>query len=162
MSVEFRRESPGKFDSRTLDRTTLSRWTGRNEEMRVRRRLEVLQAAIKEVVEGPLQALGRDDAVGNPHRAQNSRAFRAHFFLFIRCFFLLFLFSTTTTIWAFRAYPLVEIIQTILYRAIRADSISIDSILPPLLGEEDREDHHRREEGPWGRTSSFSMYFEIA
>ena len=29
MSVEFYRESPGKFDSRTLDRKTLSRWTGR-------------------------------------------------------------------------------------------------------------------------------------
>ena len=30
MSVEFDRESPGKFDSRTLSRTTLSRWTGRS------------------------------------------------------------------------------------------------------------------------------------
>ena len=29
MSVEFYRESPGKFDSRTLNRKTLSRWTGR-------------------------------------------------------------------------------------------------------------------------------------
>ena len=29
MSVEFSRESPGKFDSRTLSRETLSRWTGR-------------------------------------------------------------------------------------------------------------------------------------
>ena len=29
MSVEFDRESPGKFDSRTLSRETLSRWTGR-------------------------------------------------------------------------------------------------------------------------------------
>ena len=29
MSVEFNRESPGKFDSRTLSRETLSRWTGR-------------------------------------------------------------------------------------------------------------------------------------
>ena len=29
MSVEFYRESPGKFDSRTLNRTTLNRWTGR-------------------------------------------------------------------------------------------------------------------------------------
>ena len=29
MSVEFHRESPGKFDSRTLNRTTLNRWTGR-------------------------------------------------------------------------------------------------------------------------------------
>ena len=29
MSVEFYRESPGKFDSRTLSRKTLSRWTGR-------------------------------------------------------------------------------------------------------------------------------------
>ena len=29
MSVEFYRESPGKFDSRTLSRTTLNRWTGR-------------------------------------------------------------------------------------------------------------------------------------
>ena len=28
MSVEFYRESPGKFDS-TLNRTTLNRWTGR-------------------------------------------------------------------------------------------------------------------------------------
>ena len=31
MSVEFYGESPGKFDSRTLNRTTLSRWTGRSE-----------------------------------------------------------------------------------------------------------------------------------
>ena len=30
MSVEVYRESPGKFDSRTLDRKTLNRWTGRN------------------------------------------------------------------------------------------------------------------------------------
>ena len=29
MSVEFYRESPGKFDSRTLSRKTLNRWTGR-------------------------------------------------------------------------------------------------------------------------------------
>ena len=29
MSVEFYRESPGKFDSRTLNRKTLDRWTGR-------------------------------------------------------------------------------------------------------------------------------------
>ena len=29
MSVEFYRESPGKFGSRTLNRKTLSRWTGR-------------------------------------------------------------------------------------------------------------------------------------
>ena len=29
MSVEFYRGSPGKFDSRTLNRKTLSRWTGR-------------------------------------------------------------------------------------------------------------------------------------
>ena len=29
MSVEFYRESPEKFDSRTLNRNTLSRWTGR-------------------------------------------------------------------------------------------------------------------------------------
>ena len=28
MSVELYRESPGKFDSRTLSRETLSRWTG--------------------------------------------------------------------------------------------------------------------------------------
>ena len=30
MSVEFYRESPGKFDSRTLNRKTLKRWTRRN------------------------------------------------------------------------------------------------------------------------------------
>ena len=30
MSVEIHRESPGKFNSRTLNRKTLSRWTGRN------------------------------------------------------------------------------------------------------------------------------------
>ena len=30
MSVEMYRESPGKFDSMTLNRTTLSRWTGRS------------------------------------------------------------------------------------------------------------------------------------
>ena len=29
MSVEFYRESPGKFDSRTPTRITLNRWTGR-------------------------------------------------------------------------------------------------------------------------------------
>ena len=29
MSVEFYRESPGKFDSRTLSRKSLNRWTGR-------------------------------------------------------------------------------------------------------------------------------------
>ena len=29
MSVESYRESPGKFDSRTFDRKTLTRWTGR-------------------------------------------------------------------------------------------------------------------------------------
>ena len=29
MPVEFDRGSPGKFDSRTLRRETLSRWTGR-------------------------------------------------------------------------------------------------------------------------------------
>ena len=29
MSVESDRESPGKFDSRTLKRKTLNRWTGR-------------------------------------------------------------------------------------------------------------------------------------
>ena len=28
MSVWFYRESPGKFDSRTLSRETISRWTG--------------------------------------------------------------------------------------------------------------------------------------
>ena len=48
MSVEFDRGSPGKFDSRTLSRKTLSRWTGRN--------------------------FGRgDDAVGSPRRAQISQ-----------------------------------------------------------------------------------------
>ena len=30
MSVDFYRGSPGKFDSRTLNRTTLNRWTGRS------------------------------------------------------------------------------------------------------------------------------------
>ena len=30
MSIEFDRESPERFDSRTLNRKTLSRWTGRN------------------------------------------------------------------------------------------------------------------------------------
>ena len=29
MSVEFYRVSPGKFDTRTLNRKTLNRWTGR-------------------------------------------------------------------------------------------------------------------------------------
>ena len=29
MSVDFCRESPGKFDSKTLNRKTLNRWTGR-------------------------------------------------------------------------------------------------------------------------------------
>ena len=31
MSVEVYRESPGKFDSRTLREETLSRWTGRKD-----------------------------------------------------------------------------------------------------------------------------------
>ena len=30
MPVEFDRGSPGKLDSRTLNRKTLNRWTGRN------------------------------------------------------------------------------------------------------------------------------------
>ena len=34
MSIEFYRGSPGKFDSRTLSRETLSRWTGRGSEPR--------------------------------------------------------------------------------------------------------------------------------
>ena len=33
MSVEFYRESPGMFDSRTLNRTTLNRWTGRKKSL---------------------------------------------------------------------------------------------------------------------------------
>ena len=33
MSVEFYRGSPGKFDPRTLNRTTVSRWTGRIEHL---------------------------------------------------------------------------------------------------------------------------------
>ena len=32
---------------------------------------------------------------------------------------------------AFRDYPLIEIRQTILYRAIRGNSISVNSTLPP-------------------------------
>ena len=32
MSVEFYRDSPGKFDSRILNRKTLNRWTGRRSE----------------------------------------------------------------------------------------------------------------------------------
>ena len=35
MSVEFDRESPGKFDSRTLNRKTLNRWTGRTNILKV-------------------------------------------------------------------------------------------------------------------------------
>ena len=46
-----------------------------------------------------------DDTVGDPHRAQISQAFRA--------------------------YPLIEIRQTILYRAIRGNRISVNSTLPP-------------------------------
>ena len=34
MSVELYRGSPGKFDSRTLDRKTLSRWTRRSNSLR--------------------------------------------------------------------------------------------------------------------------------
>ena len=33
MSVEIDRESPGKFDSRTLSRETLSKWTGRTRDV---------------------------------------------------------------------------------------------------------------------------------
>ena len=32
ISVEFDRGSPGKFDSRTLSRKTINRWTGRKQE----------------------------------------------------------------------------------------------------------------------------------
>ena len=32
MSVEFDRVSPGKFDSRTLNRNILNRWTGRTKD----------------------------------------------------------------------------------------------------------------------------------
>ena len=39
--------------------------------------------------------------------------------------------SSNFSIRSFRAYPLIEIRQTVPYRAIRADSISINSILPP-------------------------------
>ena len=39
MSVEFYRESHGKFDSRTLNRKTLNRWTGRSLVSRTRLRL---------------------------------------------------------------------------------------------------------------------------
>ena len=35
MSVEFDRGSPGNFDSRTLSRETLGRWTGRNDKTKV-------------------------------------------------------------------------------------------------------------------------------
>ena len=41
--------------------------------------------------------------------------------------------SSNFSIRAFRAYPLVEIRQTILYRAIRGSSISVSSTLPPSL-----------------------------
>ena len=54
MSVEFYRESPGSFDSRTLNRTTLSRWTGhitgRGAEAAPGRR-----AAVGQVARGPGQ-----------------------------------------------------------------------------------------------------------
>ena len=40
MSVEFDRESPGKFDSRILSRETLSRWTGRISEATLRNRTD--------------------------------------------------------------------------------------------------------------------------
>ena len=33
MSVKFYRGSPGKFDSRTLNRITLNRWTGRTKQL---------------------------------------------------------------------------------------------------------------------------------
>ena len=57
---------------------------------------------------GAAPGVGRgDDTVGNPHRAQN--------------------FSIRT----FRAYPLVEIRQTVPCRAIRGDSISVNSTPPP-------------------------------
>ena len=36
MSIEFYRGSPGKFDSRTLSRETLSRWTGNTSRGRLR------------------------------------------------------------------------------------------------------------------------------
>ena len=34
MSIEFYRESPGKSDSRTLNRKTLTRWTGRKPDLK--------------------------------------------------------------------------------------------------------------------------------
>ena len=48
MSVEFYRESPGKFDSRTLSRETLSRWTGRKENCFSKGRVPVL--ALKNII----------------------------------------------------------------------------------------------------------------
>ena len=49
MSVEFYRESPGKFDSRTLNRKTLNRWTGRN---------AIIYFQVYTVCAKPLQGLG--------------------------------------------------------------------------------------------------------
>ena len=40
MSMNVDRGSPGKFDSRTLHRTTLNRWTGRNRELYNKSNLE--------------------------------------------------------------------------------------------------------------------------
>ena len=44
--------------------------------------------------------------------------------------------SSNISIRAFRAYYLVEIRQTILCRAFRGNSISVNSILPPSLGDQ--------------------------
>ena len=57
MSVEFYRGSPGKFDSRTLSRKTLSRWTGRsksnaNNDNNQKPRAEALRAGPRIVITG--------------------------------------------------------------------------------------------------------------
>ena len=69
MSVEFDRGSPGKFDSRTLNRETLNRWTGS---------IDLLAGSAGQPDgsrrSDTVAVIGRgNDTVGNPHRAQISQ-----------------------------------------------------------------------------------------
>ena len=74
-SVEFYRESPGKFDSRTLNSKTLNRWTGGTDTAQG----DTVAAALHRTTTseqhltraGKEKPEGGDDTVGNSHRAQH-------------------------------------------------------------------------------------------
>ena len=74
------------------------------------------------------QGIGRgDDSVGNAHRAQISQ-----FELFELKLFNSSCSSSNLSFRVVRAYPLIEIRQTVPCRAIRGNSISVNNTLPPL------------------------------